>query len=350
MATGYVYDPIFLEHDFPGHPEGRPRLETIWTRLEKGDLLPALTPIPAQPVNEELLLTAHTRGYIDQVRQVAGRGGGHLDADTYVAHRSYDAALMAAGGLVEATAAVLDGRVQNAFALVRPPGHHALRDRGMGFCLFNNVAVAAQYALNVRGLERVLIVDFDVHHGNGTQDTFYDTDAVLFFSSHQYPFYPGSGHWNESGTGKGAGHTVNVPLPYGVGDGALYTIFKEILYPIAVRYKPQIILVSAGFDAHWSDPLAGLNLSLIGYASLCQMLHEMADELCEGRLVYTLEGGYHLNVLAHATANAFRTLLGYHPDQYTDPFGQSPYDEPAIEELVTHLQTFNSILKYSGTS
>jgi len=350
MATGYVYDPIFLEHDFPGHPEGRPRLETIWTRLQKSDLLPELTSIPAKPVDEDLLLAAHTRGYIDQVRQVAERGGGHLDADTYVARQSYDAALMAAGGLVQATAAVLDGTVRNTFALVRPPGHHALRNRGMGFCLFNNIAVAAYYALNVRGLERVLIVDFDVHHGNGTQDTFYDTDAVLLFSSHQYPFYPGSGHWQEAGSGKGKGYTVNAPLPYGAGDGALHAIFREILYPIAARYEPQIILVSAGFDAHWSDPLAGLNLTLIGYAMLCQMLREMADELCEGRLVYTLEGGYHLNVLAHATANTFRSLLGQHPDKYTDPFGPSPYDEPAFDEIIAHLQMTHNILKYSGAS
>jgi acetoin utilization deacetylase AcuC-like enzyme len=344
MATGYVYDPIFLEHNYPGHPEGSQRLTHIWARLEQSDLLPALTPIPARPVDEALLHAVHAPDYVEQVKRVAGRGGGHLDMDTYVARRSYDAALMAAGGLVEAIGAVLDGTVRNAFALIRPPGHHALHDRGMGFCLFNNVAIAARYALDVRGLDRVLIVDFDVHHGNGTQDTFFDTDSVLFFSTHQYPFYPGSGHWKERGVGRGEGYTVNVPLPYGVGDEGFRTVFQQVLYPIARRYQPQIILVSAGFDAHWNDPLAALHLSLAGYNTLCHMLGEMADELCEGRLVYTLEGGYHLDVLAHAAANTFRTLLGRHYDQCSDPFGPSPYDEQPVDDIVAHLRTFHSIL------
>ena len=344
MATGYVYDPIFLEHDYPGHPEGRQRLLSIWEHLEQSGLLPALTPIPARPVDDALLLTVHAPEYVEQVRQMAGQGGGHLDMDTYIARRSYEAALMAAGGLVEATASVLDGVVQNAFALVRPPGHHALHGRGMGFCLFNNIAMAARYALDERGLERVLIVDFDVHHGNGTQDTFYDTDEVLFFSTHQYPFYPGSGHWNERGVGRGEGYTVNVPLPHGVGDAGFQTIFEEILRPLAIRYQPQIILVSAGFDAHWNDPLAALHLSLAGYSTLCHMLGELADELCDGRLLYTLEGGYHLNVLAHATANTFRILLGQRPEQCSEPLGPSPYDEQPVADIVAHLRTFHSIL------
>ena len=343
MATGYVYDPIYLEHDYPGHPEGSQRLRTIWTRLKQSGLLSELTPLPAKPVANDLLLSVHTEGYRRQVEQVAAGGGGHLDSDTYVAPRSYDAARMAAGGLVEATAGVLDGTVGNAFALVRPPGHHAMREHGMGFCLFNNVAIAAHYALDVRGLDRVLIVDFDVHHGNGTQDSFYNTESVLFFSTHQYPFYPGSGHWQEIGSGKGEGYTVNVPLSYGIGDAGFQAVFEEILYPIALRYRPELILVSAGFDAHWSDPLAALNLSLAGYARLCRLLSAMAEELCGGRLVHTLEGGYHLNVLAHATANTFRVLLGQGDNQLTDPFGPSPHDELPAAEIVKQLRDYHNI-------
>ena len=343
MATGYVYDPIYLEHDLPGHPESSQRLRAVWARLQQTDLLSALTPIPAQPASEELLFSVHAEDYVHQVEQVALGGGGHLDSDTYVATQSYDAALMAAGGLVEATAAVLDNRVQNAFALVRPPGHHALHARGMGFCLFNNVAVAAQFALQTGGLERVLIVDFDVHHGNGTQDAFFDTDRVMFFSTHQYPFYPGSGHWGETGQGRGEGYTANVPLPYGVGDAGFRTIMENVLYPIAARYQPELILVSAGYDAHWNDPLAALNLSLTGYAQISRMLGALAEELGEERLVYTLEGGYHLNVLTHAVSNTFRTLLRQSGDQITDPFGPSPYDEPSVQDLVVHLQSLHHI-------
>jgi len=191
MATGYVYHPIYLEHDLRGHPENQQRLKTILRVLEAHKMLPRLVPVEAEPISVERLQRVHTTRYIEQVQRVSRQGGGHLDADTYVRPASYDAALMAAGGLVEATRAVLDGEVENAFALVRPPGHHALAGRGMGFCLFNNVAIAARYALAERDLERVLIVDFDVHHGNGTQDEFEADPAVMYVSTHQYPHYPG---------------------------------------------------------------------------------------------------------------------------------------------------------------
>ncbi|MFN2186861.1 MAG: histone deacetylase, partial [Anaerolineae bacterium] len=218
MATGYVYDPIFLEHDLRGHPENQQRLRQIMSVLQQRGMLERLAHIPAIPITQERLERVHDPRYIEQVRRVAERGGGNLDMDTYVRPASYDAALMAAGGLVEATRAVLDGELDNAFALVRPPGHHALRARGMGFCLFNNVAVAARYALAEQGLDRVLIVDFDVHHGNGTQDEFEGDPAVMYISTHQYPHYPGTGYWNETGSGAGKGSIINVPLGGGVGD------------------------------------------------------------------------------------------------------------------------------------
>ncbi len=212
MPTGYVYEPIYLEHDLAGHPENKRRLVTTLQVLTEHRMLERLVQIPARPATMERLTRVHSPGYVEQVRRVAERGGGHLDPDTYVRPPSYEAALWAAGGLVEATRAVLDGDVDNAFALVRPPGHHALASRGMGFCLFNNVAIAARYALAERGLARVLIVDFDVHHGNGTQDEFEADPAVMYASTHQYPHYPGTGHWRETGRGEGEGGLVNIPL------------------------------------------------------------------------------------------------------------------------------------------
>jgi len=342
MATGYVYDPLYLEHDMPGHPESAERLRAIWANLESAGLLPALTAVPAKDVSLDLLRSVHSEEYRRQVEQVAGRGGGYLDMDTYVTSRSYAAALRAAGGLVEATAAVLDGRLGTAFALVRPPGHHARPAAGMGFCLFNNIAITARYALG-RGLGRVLIVDFDVHHGNGTQEAFYEEDRVLFFSTHQYPHYPGSGHWSETGAGRGAGYTVNVPLSAGMGDAGFRLIFEELLAPLARRYRPELILVSAGYDAHWADPLAGLGLSLRGYAFLCRALVGLANELCTGRLVFTLEGGYQLDVLAHGVANTFRVLLGQGDEEIVDPLGPAPDAERAIHDYIMQLRVLHHL-------
>jgi len=343
MTTGCVYDPIFLEHDLPGHPENSRRLLAIMQALEESALLPALTQVPAQPVDIGLLQRVHTPLYRQYVERMAERGGGFLDADTYVAPRSYEAALMAAGGLVEAVRAVLEGRLDNAFALVRPPGHHARPAHGMGFCLFNNVAIAAVYALEQAGLQRVLIVDFDVHHGNGTQEAFYEDDRVLYFSTHQYPFYPGTGHWQEIGEGRGQGYTVNVPLPYGVGDEGFRYIFVELLFPLARRFRPQLILVSAGYDAHWRDPLAGLSLSLKGYAQIAELLRMMAEELCGGRLVFTLEGGYDLDVLAYGAANTFRVLMGVPAEECPDPFGPASGLETPINGFVRQLRTYHRL-------
>jgi len=322
MATGYVYDPLYLEHDLPGHPENSERLRAIMGELDASGLTPLLVPVPASDIDLQLLRSVHSEQYRAELEELAGRGGGNLDADTYVGRRSYAAALRSAGGAVSAVNAVLDGRVANVFALLRPPGHHARPDRGMGFCLFNNVALAAQAAIQ-RGLSSVLIVDFDVHHGNGTQYAFYADDRVLFFSTHQYPYYPGTGHWRERGAGRGEGYTANVPLA-----------------PLARRYQPELILVSAGYDAHWDDPLAALSLSLSGYFSLCRGLVQLADELCAGRLVFVLEGGYHLGVLAHGVANAIRALLRQGDGQMRDPFGPYAGTERNIDDYVAQLRGF----------
>jgi len=205
----------------------------------------------------------------------------------------------------------------------------------MGFCLFNNVAVAAQYALKHKGLSRILIADFDLHHGNGTQEMFFTTDSVMYFSTHQYPYYPGTGHWSEIGTGAGEGFTVNVPLLPGVGDEGYERIFDEILYPVAERYRPELILVSAGFDAHWRDPLGMMQLSAAGYGSLAGILKQMADELCDGRLAFTLEGGYDLLGLAHSVAAVLQALLG---EDIDDPLGPPPSPSIPVDDIVIHVK------------
>jgi acetoin utilization deacetylase AcuC-like enzyme len=334
MPTGVVYHPIYLEHDLRGHPESRQRLKSVLRVLEERGMWPRLTAVEALPVSPERLYRAHEPRYVEQVQRLAERGGGHLDMDTYVGSASYDAALMAAGGLVEATRAVLDGEVDNAFALVRPPGHHALRSRGMGFCLFNNVAVAAHYALAERDIERVLIFDFDVHHGNGTQDEFESDPATMYISTHQYPHYPGTGHWNEAGRGAGEGSIVNVPLGAGVGDEGFARILTEIVEPAAWRFQPQLMLISAGYDAHWDDPLAYLQLSIGGYTHIARALKELAEELCEGRLVITLEGGYHLEALSYSVLNTFAVLLGDENWQVVDPLGPSPRPERSVDDVI----------------
>jgi acetoin utilization deacetylase AcuC-like enzyme len=248
---------------------------------------------------------------------------------------------MAAGGLIEATLAVIDNRVDNAFALVRPPGHHAMPGHGMGFCLFGNVVLAAQAARLDRGLDRVLIVDFDVHHGNGTQAMVEHDPAIFFVSSHQYPYYPGTGAARETGRGPGQGTVVNLPLSPGAGDHVFQGLYQQVVIPVARRFAPDLILVSAGFDAHWDDPLAGLGLSLAGYAWIAQTLVALADELCSGRIVFTLEGGYHLDVLSHGILNTFHALLG--EETVEDPLGPCRWSEPDAEDYIATLRQLHGL-------
>lgn len=343
MTTGYVYHKAFLEHDLRGHPENKERLTAILAVLDQHQMRDRLVPITPVPISQSRLEMAHDARYIEQVQRLATRGGGNLDMDTYVSPGSYEAARMAAGGLVEATRVVLDGEIQNAFALVRPPGHHALRHRGMGFCLFNNVAVAARYALSERRLDRVAIVDFDVHHGNGTQEEFESDPAVLYISTHQYPYYPGTGHWDETGQAAGTRHIVNVPLAGAVGDNGFMRIMNEIVIPVTQRFRPQLILVSAGYDAHWDDPLASMRLSVTGYAGIARVLKELAEESCQGRLVFTLEGGYHLQALAYSVLNTFGVLLGDPGSAVVDPLGPSPYREREVGDIISQVMRVHAL-------
>jgi acetoin utilization deacetylase AcuC-like enzyme len=341
LETTYVYHPIYLEHNQPSHPENARRLERILGTLEEEGVLERLMLLEPRPASEEELQSVHTPRHIESVRRVAERGGGHMDADTYVSPRSFEAAKMAAGGLIRAVEDVLAGRVANSFALVRPPGHHATASQAMGFCLFNNVAIAARTALGADGVERVFIADFDVHHGNGTQDIFEDDPDVFYFSTHQYPYYPGTGAKTETGRGAGEGTVLNVPLPAGVGDDGYARIFQELTWPLAERFGPDLMLVSAGYDGHWDDPLAYMNLSVSGYAALERELVAMAKQLCDGRIVFTLEGGYHLNALAYGVLNAFYALLG--EDTVVDPLGPSPRSERSIDPLIEDLRNLHHL-------
>jgi len=321
MKVGLVYDPIYLEHDTGDHVENSRRLVEAVSYLKETGVKEKLTPLSPRRASLKELETIHAPEYISHVKSKAESGGGWLDPDTVMSPKSYEAALYAAGGVLAAVEAVMKGEVDNAFALVRPPGHHAVRDRAMGFCIFNNVAIAARFALSKFNLKRVLVADFDVHHGNGTQDAFYADPEVLYFSTHQFPHYPGTGWMDETGTGAGEGTTVNFPMTAGWGDEEYLRAFNEVLVPVARGFRPQIILVSAGFDAHWADQLAMMKVSITGFIQMTRILKELAAELCQGRLVFTLEGGYNLRVVAASIKATFDVLLGN--SGIDDPLGKA---------------------------
>lgn len=322
MKVGYVYDPIYLKHDTGQHVENAKRLESIISHLEQTGLKQQLTLIKPRAASIKELSTVHQEEYISHIRDVAQRGGGWLDPDTVMSPDSYEAALYAAGGTIRATEAVMNGEVDSAFALVRPPGHHATSQQAMGFCLFNNVAVATKYALSKYNLERIAIIDFDVHHGNGTQEAFYDNPQVLYLSTHQYPFYPGTGDIKETGSGAAKGTKVNIPLRAGCGDNEYLQVYEQVVIPVARRFNPQFILVSAGYDPHWADELAMMQITTTGFAQMVKIIKQLADELCSGRLVFSLEGGYNLKALATSVKATFDMLLG--KTSIEDPLGQPP--------------------------
>ena len=309
--TGLVYDDIYLEHKVtPGHPERPERLTAIVDRLKATGLYAQLLHLSPRAAELEWITTVHSQRYAERVKQSCENGVQYLDSmDTPISPKSYQAALAAAGGMLCAIDAIMQKKVRNVFCAVRPPGHHATEGQAMGFCLFNNIAIGTRYIQKKHNLAKVLIVDWDVHHGNGTQAAFYDDPSVLYFSVHQYPFYPGTGSAAEKGSGKGLDCTINVPLPAGSTDADYLTVFEEKLKPAALAFRPDFVLISAGFDAHEHDLLGGMRVTTQGFARLSRIVKDIAEKCCEGRLVSTLEGGYELDKLAASVEAHIRVLM-----------------------------------------
>jgi acetoin utilization deacetylase AcuC-like enzyme len=308
--VGFVYHPACLEHNNgPSHPERPQRISAVHQRVTASGLLDRLVQVPPEPCPVERLEQVHERSYVAALREACRQAPTWLDPDTGVSAGSWDAALLSAGGAVAACDAVMSGKVGAAFVATRPPGHHAEAGQAMGFCLLNNVAVAARYLQDTHGIGRVAIIDWDVHHGNGTQHLFEENGDIFYFSVHQFPFYPGTGDRRERGRGKGTGSTLNVPLPAGCGDDEYRKVFREILRPAIDEFRPEGILISAGFDAHRDDPLAGMRVTEDGYVDLTRIVQSIADEHCGGRLVSLLEGGYDLKGLAASVEAHLEALI-----------------------------------------
>ncbi len=340
MSVGYVYDPVCLKHETGSFPENAQRLEAIMDRLRQAGLLERMIPIAGEEAALTDLTRIHAPDLIERVQYLSQLEGGYDDPDIIVSAGTYEAALHAAGGTIAATRAVLDGQVSSAWAFVRPPGHHATRREMMGFCFFNNIAIAAAWAMATRGVERIAIVDFDVHHGNGTAEAFRDDERVLYVSLHQYPYYPGTGHWREKGGGAGHGTMLNIPLPAGSGDKAYDLAFTQLVVPMVRRFRPQLILVSAGYDAHWADPLAWMSLSLAGYRRMAEALIGLADELCGGRLVFVLYTLSQLDVLGHGVATCVCAMLGL---PYADPYGPARDQERPVDRLIGEIARWHGL-------
>ena len=311
MKTALVHHPIYQKHDTgPGHPETPLRYTAVMDTLrEDSSFWATLIEITPEKASKGLMLAAHTAQHFKRVEGAVEHGVDRLDADTIISMQSFDAALFAAGGAVAGVDAVMQGEARNAFVAVRPPGHHASAENAMGFCLFNNVAVAARYAQNhYKEIERVAIVDWDVHHGNGTQGIFYDDPSVYFFSMHQYPWYPGTGTRGETGHGRGLGKTMNIPVKANTEAGEQTRMLEGALEDISAKFKPDLIMISAGFDAHLTDPLGQLRLEDEDFVAMTRTVKQWADDACGGRIVSCLEGGYNLETLGETVKSHVAAL------------------------------------------
>jgi acetoin utilization deacetylase AcuC-like enzyme len=341
MTTAYVTDTRFAAHNLDGHAEYAGRLKAIQDLLDNYGLPQRMSSLRPEPATEEQILAVHTPDYLQLLAWTETQKGLMLGPDTYVLPQSFGVAKLAAGAAIKGVDVVMNGQADNALVCARPPGHHATRQMGMGFCLLGNVAIAARHAQHAYGLKRVMIVDYDVHHGNGTQDIFYTDPSVLFVSTHQYPWYPGTGAVEEIGEGEGTGATVNIPLEAGVGDEGYSQAFEHVVWPVTRRFEPELILVSAGFDAHWADPLCRMKLSLKGYDHLTRELILMAQTFCGGKIVFVLEGGYNLKSLSHAVLNAAYALLG--DSDLVDSIGPAKGDEPDVKGLIAQIRQVHGL-------
>ena len=298
--TAFTYHPDYLKHDTgPGHPERPDRLRAGMAAMQESEIWDKLLYIEPTPATIDQIANAHKQGYSDYIKQHC-EDEMPLTYDTTVVHDSYDIALLSTGGVLAIAEAVVTNKAKNGFAMVRPPGHHATPGQSMGFCLFNNIAIAARYLQREHRVGKIAIVDWDVHHGNGTQDIFYEDESVFFFSIHQSPLYPGTGAKSDKGGGKAYGTTLNVPVPPGSGDDNYITIFQDILIPVLRDYAPELILISAGFDAHYLDPLGNIEITAEGFAALTNIIMDIAEETASGRIVSALEGGYSLEGLSES--------------------------------------------------
>ena len=340
-TTAYVYDPRFLDHDQPGHPEGAARLVAILEELQKQGLLEKMQHLQGRDATQQELELGHTEKHIATIRGDTGIIDGIVGPDAYKNPKSWNAARLAVGSTIELCHCLADGSATNGFAFVRPPGHHALKNMAMGFCLFNNVALAAKSLITDNKAKKVAIVDFDVHHGNGTQAITQSDPNILFVSSHQHPFYPGTGAKEETGKDKGKGTVVNIPLPFQAGDKVARAVYSGIVFPVVRRFRPDFILVSAGYDAHWKDPMAQLLFSASTFSWLSQQLVQLANELCGGKIVFALEGGYHLKALAESVANSCRVLMKQ--SDFRDTLGEPATPQTDIGDLVQRLRELHGV-------
>ena len=308
--TGIVKDIRYLRHSTGfAHPESPERLGAIYEMLENPSMSGKFTEIQPRLATHKEIESIHNPDYVEFIASTAGKQCVYLDPDTATSPDTYETAKLAVGGVCNAIDSVIEGKVDNAFALVRPPGHHAEKDTAAGFCVFNNIAIGAMHAISKYKFKRILIVDWDLHHGNGTQHSFYGDQRVLYFSTHQYPYYPGTGSLSESGRGEGEHYTINVPLSIGAGDAVFVKIFRRILQPVALKFKPELVLLSAGFDTYYQDPLGGMRVTPEGFAAMTRVLLNIADACCKGRFVVVLEGGYHLGGLAKSIKAVLRDML-----------------------------------------
>lgn len=309
--TGFVYHPDYLKHNTgEQHPENSGRLVHLLEHLRETETLQELEHIKPYNSSPKWIKLVHSPNYIKSIEEACKNGVVMLDADTIISRDSYDVALLAVGGVLAGVDAVIKNKVENAFCAVRPPGHHAEYERAMGFCIFNNIAVASRYIQKKHNLKKVLIVDWDAHHGNGTQNAFYQDSSVYYFSVHQSPHYPGTGKEDETGENEGEGFTLNMPMAAGSGDVEYQEAFENILYPAAKQFSPDFVLISAGFDGHKDDPLSNLNLTAEGYQNLTRIIMDLSKECCQGKLVSILEGGYNIKAFSESVEAHITTLMG----------------------------------------
>ena len=344
MTTACVTHPSFTEHDFPRHPEHAGRIQAVWSALQAAGLTDQLLQLAPPPATDEQILAVHSVEHLQRLLDISQMDRMVLiDQDTYALPCSLSVSRLAAGAMIGAVDAVCAGEADNAMAVVRPPGHHATPDRQMGFCLLNNVAIGARHALTKHQLKRVMIFDYDVHHGNGTQDIFYGDPAVLFLSIHQSPYYPGTGSLDEVGESAGQGTTLNIPVAAGHGDQSYRLIFEQVVIPATERFEPDLMLISVGFDAHWADPLAGMRLSLAGYDWLARECLKLAKQVCAGKIVFLMEGGYDLKALSQGWRNIARALLD--SEELSDPYGAATEGASArdIQNLIDRVRAIHGI-------